>query len=251
MDDNFFAPPQSSLEPPPEVIEGPRVPWEDPETYPGLLDRITETLKLLFHPQKAGEALGGNRNIWPAAKFMALVGLPLAWLSQGLVTVMSKGGVENPLSKLMNLPTPEPNPAQRVVQMVVLVFFPISLIVSFAILGLVIHGGLWLTRGLQKQRGIEVTFRTGLYFAAATYLVGWVFNLWLFLPAVLGISLMALSLIFWLAAFVYQGVLLAKAHATETWRGVLGVFVPAIFLLCCCGGIGILAAIAIPALLKR
>jgi hypothetical protein len=51
-----------------------------------------------------------------------------------------------------------------------------------------------------------------------------------------GLILLGLSGLLSLAFFIQAGVLLARAHGTELWRGVTGLLLPWVVLVCCCGG---------------
>jgi len=256
MDDNPYSPPQADLEATPGVPEGPLIPWEDPVSFPGFWDRIRRTLGLLLRPTEAGAALGAGREIAPSIRFMAIVGMPLAWLSQLLVIL---AGPVNPAQNFLKVfgipqpPAPDPSAqaAQRVFQIVQLVLFPLLMAIGLGIWGLVTHGGLWLTRGLQQGRGFAVTYRTLMYSAALFYSVGWILNLWVFMPPATGLAFLALSCLAWIGVFTYQGILLAKAHGTDVWRGILGIFAPWLLFCCCCGGLGGLLGFAVAMAARR
>ncbi|MGH7535828.1 MAG: hypothetical protein ACREMG_09595, partial [Gemmatimonadales bacterium] len=55
------------------------------------------------------------------------------------------------------------------------------------------------------------------------------------LPPWFGLVVLGLSGVLSLAFFVQAGLLLAKAHGTDTWRGVVGIFLPWVVFGCCCG----------------
>jgi hypothetical protein len=246
MEENPYSPPLSELdEPSAPTGDGPLIPWEDHNNYPQLWDRIVQTLRILLRPSEAGKALGGARKIMPSASFMALVGLPLPWLFQ--LFMLLRGPI-NPMQEILPLfgmpapPPPDPSmqAVQRIMQLVQVILLPVFIAFGFGVWGLLVHGGLWLTRTLQPGRGIETTFRTLLYSSALMFLVSWIFNLWMFLPPIAALVVLSLSVLGWIAFQVYQGVLLAKAHEAQLWRGILGIFAPWLILCCCCGGFGAL-----------
>ena len=245
---NPYLPPTAPLDHPGTDEVGPRMPWEDSVAYPAFADRVLATLGILLRPTQAGAALGAGRRLGPAIAFYALVGFPLVWLVQVLAAVLRPGA---PLPWMgwfglpkMPAPTPEAVGLQRTIALAGALAAPVTLAVSLAVTGAVNHVGLWLTRGLRHHLGIEVTYRTILYAHGALGLVGSVFALWPLLPPVAAMILFVLLAAFWIAAAVYQGVLLARAHRTESWRGVLGVFLPWILLGCCCGLLGLALATA-------
>jgi len=226
------------------------LPWEDRVNYPRFMDRITGTLKTLLQPSEAGKALGGYRSILPSLTFMAVVGLPLAWISQIIIVLFGPPNPMEGIQQLFGLPAPPPPPPdmqsfQRVMQVLPVVLMPLSLAIGLGIWGLLVHGGLWATGALRPGRGLEATFRTLLYSSALMFLVSWAFNFWIFLPPITSLAVLALSTLCWLGFAFYQGTLLAKAHETQVWRGILGLFAPCIFFLCCCGGLGLLAGLLI------
>jgi len=249
MDENPFTPPQSDLEVEVQPTEGPLMPWEDRASYPLLWDRTLETVKVLLRPSEAGARLGSTGSILPSLTFLALVGMPLAWISQFAVGLYGSARAMQDIFKLFGIPAPAaPNPSmeplQRLMQVLPAVFFPITMVISLAIWGLLVHGGLWLTRALQPGRGMEATFRTMIYSSSLMLLGSCLFNVWVFLPPLPGLIVLCVSTLLWVAFAFYQGILLAKAHETQVWRGILGLFAPWILFVCCCGGlVGVIAAI--------
>ncbi len=239
---NPYEPPQSDLIHP-DLDRGPAdvplVPWEDKARLPGFLDRVLATMKLMFRPAEAGPSLGLHRRIGPAVSYFAWVGLPLVWAMQVFVAVFGPADPMAGILDLLGLPRQAPPPGmesfQRTMQVAVSLFFPVSMALGMAMIGFVSHAGLWLVKALRPGRGLEATFRTLLYGYGTFNGLLWVFNVWVFLPPVLGIALLALSGLLSLAFFVQAGVLLARAHDTAPWRGVLGVFLPWILFVCCCG----------------
>lgn len=250
--ENPYDPPQSNVvlsEPNAEAVGAPLIPWEDSANYPGFLERVWATMQVMARPTEAGPSLGRHQRLSPAITYFLCVGLPLLWLV-GILTALF--GPANPgaaLFEKFNIPQASPAPGmesvQKIIQVITAVVSPLFFAIMMAILGLINHAGLWLTRGLKTGRGVEVTYRALLYGFGTSSAVVWVFNLWVFLPMWVGLALLSLSVIAGLGLYVWQGVLLAKAHETDTWRGVLGVFLPWILLTCCCcGAIGAIAGLA-------
>lgn len=249
---NPYQPPTAALDPPEAAVAGgPLLPWEDPAGHPALAGRIVATLGVLLRPAEAGPALGAGRRVGPAITFYAAVGLPLLWAAQILAAVL-KPGAPPPWMGHFGLPpapmvAPETLGLQRLLALGAALIAPVGLAISLVIQGAVLHLGLWATRGLQARKGMAVTYRTALYANAAIGLVSSVFALWPLLPVWPALALFAGMVLFWIAAAVYQGVLLARAHGTETWRGILGVFLPWLVFGCCCGAVALAAAAALGA----
>ncbi|MBK8727521.1 MAG: hypothetical protein IPL96_16150 [Holophagaceae bacterium] len=240
---NPYEPPQSELVHPDQErgpVDVPLVPWEDPALYPGFPARVVETMKLVFRPAEAGPSFGLHPKVGPAITYFACIGLPLVWVMQILVALVGSPDSSAPILDLFGLPhqTPPPEMAQfqKTIQVAVALFFPISMALGMAVIGFASHGGLWLVRGLGAGRGLAATFRTLLYAYGTYNAVLWIFNGWVLVPPVAGLVLLGISGLLSLAFFVHAGVLLARAHGTETWRGVLGMFLPWIVFACCCGG---------------
>ena len=244
---NPYQPPAAPLDPPePVSAGGPLLPWEDPGGHPALAARIVATLGVLLRPAEAGPALGAGRRVGPAITFYAAVGLPLLWAAQVLAAVL-KPGASPPWMGHFGLPpapavAPEALGLQRLLALGAALAAPVGLALSLLLQGAVLHLGLWATRGLRARKGMIVTYRTTLYANAAFALVSSVFALWPLLPLWPALILFAAMVLFWIAAAVYQGVLLARAHQTDTWRGVLGVFLPWLAFGCCCGAVALAAA---------
>jgi len=249
---NPYQPPGAALDlPDPEAAEGPRMPWEDPGQHPDRAGRIVATLGILLRPAEAGPALGGTRRVGPAITFYLAVGLPLLWAAQVLAAVF-KPVAPPPWMGHFGLPAappmaPDAQGVQRMIALGAALASPVGMAVSLLINGAMLHLGLWATRGLGQRRGMAVTYRTALYAHAAFGLVASAFALWPLLPAWAALALFEAMALFWIAAAVYQGVLLARAHGTETWRGVLAVFLPWLAIGCCCGAVGLAAAAALGA----
>ena len=239
---NPYTPPQSSVEDPPEG-SGPRLPWEDPANHPGFMERVFGTARLLLlDTRTAGEALGGSKRIGPAIAYYALVGLPIMWLVQILLAIFGPMGSQPAFFEMLGLPKPPEPTAQQVALQRTFTLISTFLLPLFAAIGLALSGalnhvGLWMVQGLRSGRGMEVTYRATIYAHGLFAVVGWIGNLWMLLPPYAGLALMGFAFLLWIAFWIWEGVLLARAHATETWRGVLGVFLPPLILACCCAGL--------------
>ena len=254
---NPYEPPQSELIHP-DQERGPAgvplVPWEDRVAYPGFILRVMETMKLVFRPSAAGPSLGLHPRIGPAVTYFACIGLPMVWVTQILVALLAPTDANAAILELFGLPHQAPPPEmeqfQKTVQVAVALFFPISMAMGMAVIGFASHGGLWLVKGLKAGRGLAATFRTLLYAYGTFNGLLWVFNVWVLLPPWFGLGVLGLSAVLSLAFFVQAGLLLAKAHGTEAWRGVVGMFLPWVVFGCCCGA-AILALGGLAATLAR
>lgn len=229
--------------------EAPRLPWETPGPWAG---RAWATVRMILQdPPEAGARLGARKVLGPAIAFAALVGLPFQWLSQALGalwTPLDGGGANAIFLKALGQPLPPPpSPEQlalaRVFLGVQVALAPLLVALGVLIMGLLAHGGLWMLRGLERERGLETTYRSLLYVGAATAWVGFLSIFGLKLPeSLLGLHLLV-NLALGLGVLTFQGIVLAHAHGTQTWRGVLAVFLPLVILFCC------LAACLVPAAL--
>jgi hypothetical protein len=127
----------------------------------------------------------------------------------------------------------------------VLVAGPIGSGVGILIAGLVSHLGLWILRGTHEGLGLLVTYRSVLYGSAVVSLVVLPFQLLGHLPGRVGSYMLVLPVLLQIASLFYQGVLLAKAHRTQTWRGVLGAWLPILafgaLLAACLGALWLVA----------
>lgn len=248
-----YLPPAADLEAPAEVFEGPLLPWEDRENHPDRLSRAMATVRILTtRPQEAGSGLAARRKVGPALSFLLLVGLPLPWAVQLLMAFLGPFGSGNPFEGLFGLPkapppTPEMLGIQRIVGFVTAAVMPLGALLGTALNGLVAHTGLWMTRGLGAGRGLETTLRCTSYAMGCIFLVSWIFSLGPLLPPPAFLGLLAFSILFWIGASIWQGSLLARAHGTDTWRGILGIFLPWLLIVGCCGGV-ILVPIALVAM---
>ncbi len=156
--------------------------------------------------------LGGVVNIlWPAQPwFLAALGLPkpAAPVGPGLIIAVFS-----------------------------ILFVPVFLAMAFALTGLLYHGGLWVVGGAKAGLGLPVTFRFLLYSAAALGVPVGLADLVLSrFPGSLHILGALLTIGAQLGIFFYQGVIFARAHRTDTWRGVLGMLMPLLVIGLLCGG---------------
>lgn len=226
--------------------------WEAPESHPGLLARAVATgQQLLGPPDRSGRALGSRRDLGPAVSFFSLAGLPCLWAGAVSHFLAEQAHPERLAKVAEAFRTAAPNPAlARVLGLAQLVAYPVLVAIGILVAGVLIHLGLWLTGALVGKRGIDVTFRGLLYLAGAT---GWLmlaFSLAAWLPTgwLQWLQIPYLAVV--LGVLTQLGRMLAHAHGAETWRGVLGVFLPC--LVCCClclGALGLAGAVAAKAAL--
>lgn len=221
-----------------------RLAWEDPGFQGGLAAKVLATLRVLLRsPEQAGQALGGNGKIGSAIGFYALCGLPCQWVASAFVQSANLAHPDRMawVFRWFHLPEPAaPTAQQLAVQKVMgwaqLAAFPLLAALGILLMGALAHGGLWMARGLSKNKGIESTYRTLLYLAGALSWVGLINAAGAYLPGGFFWAHQAFSLALGLGLFTYQGMVLAEVHQIERWRGVLGVFLPgvALCLLCLC-----------------
>lgn len=231
MDDNPYAPPLSELQVPSESAGDTVMPFEDPVGYPSFGGRILETLRWLFLDlHRAGRGLGGSRRVGPPVGFYALLALiPLVLV--GLL------GIIHPTQPIWQVWMGAPRAQAPTGVMLgfmllgILVAEPIGAGVGILAAGALDHLGLWIVRGTKADLGIPVTYRAVIYATTVVSLASLPFHLLGHLPGALGSYAMLPVVPLQVCGIVYQGVLLARAHRTDTWRGVLGVWLPILVLV--------------------
>jgi hypothetical protein len=241
MDANPYAPPDAPLESPQPVYDGRLLPFEDKTNIPGLFFRIKATFRVFWtDTELAGEGLGLRPDVAPAIAFYALAGMPVA-IAAGVAQIFFP--IQPWFLSLMGAPRPvAPTGTALVFALIGVILAPLWLAIIFAIAGLLNHAGLWLVGGTQTRLGLPVTYRMLLYGAATLAVPVSLAELALArLPGSLGTLGQVVAFGAQLGIFFYQGVIFARAHRTDTWRGVLGLLMPPLLLGLLCGGcIGVL-----------
>lgn len=234
--DNPFSPPQADLAAPEPGSSGPRMPWEDRAQHPTLGERLMATLRwLALRPAELGPALGAPADLASPIGFYALLALPPTMIAALL-------GAFFPAQPFwqawMGLPAP-PQPegfARTIALLTATLGVPFGLALGALVMGLLTHTGLWAAGATRQKLGLAVTFRTLLYSSAAGTLAAFPLALSQFLPGLAGqIGQVLYALFTTLALTTWYGLLYARAHRTDTWRGVLGAWLPLLAFLLCCG----------------
>ncbi len=238
---NPYDPPQAPVEDPRVGIGGPLLPWEEPAASAPWIRRLWDTLGLFWsRPAEAGAGVAATPRLGPPIGFYVLTGL-LPALAVGVLDLLHP---VHPFWKAwLNLPRQEaPSGGLLAAALLGALFFgPLFVAIGFLILGALNHAGLWLARGTRGGRGLVTTYRSLLYTAGARAPPIAGIQAGQPLPAGLGLALQFVTALAHLGATCYQGVILAEAHGTDRWRGVLGVWLPLLgFGLCCgvCVGLG-------------
>ncbi len=229
-------PPESPLEPTPVTFRGHPLPFEDKANVPGFFDRIARTYRVFWaDPAAAGEGLAAQSNAGPAAIFYAIVGLPVVILV-GLAQVFFP--VQLWFQSMLHTPKPAAQEGLALIGGVIgVLLLPIFIALSFLLIGVLNHAGLWMVGGSKEKLGLGVTFRTVIYAAATLSAPIALAEMFLQrLPGVLGTGSQILTIGAQLGIFFYQGVIFARAHRTDTWRGVVGMLIPVLLLVLFCGG---------------
>lgn len=225
-DANPYAAPRAEVDGGPGRAPGACMPFEDPVAYPSFGQRVTETFRwLLADLPRAGEGLGGHSGLGSPIGFFALLAVLPTTLA-GLLAVLFP---PQPIWQVwLNTPRSQAPSGGLLAIMLLGVLFagPIGTGIGLLIAGLVNHLGLWLVRGTREGLGLAVTYRSLLYGSTVVSLAVLPFQLLGHLPGSLGSYLLVLPIFLQVASLFYQGVLLARAHRTETWRGILGVWLP-------------------------
>lgn len=240
MEPSPYLPPDT----PHPVLEGRPLPFEDKDHHPGLMDRIIATIRVFWADAAlAGEGLGLRSDIGPAAAFYAIVGLPVV-ITAGVLQIFFP--IQPWFMSLIAAPKPPSPEGLAVIGSIVGVLLaPLFIAIAFAITGLLNHAGLWMVGGTAAKLGLPVTYRTLLYGAGALAVPISLAELALDrLPGTFGTYGQVITLGAQVGIFFYQGVIFARAHRTDTWRGVLGMLMPILVFGLLCGGVlGILLAV--------
>lgn len=217
-------------------LEGHPLPFENKGELPGLFRRITATVHLFWTDAAlAGEGLGMSPSLRPAIYFYAMLGLPVV-ITAGFLQIFFP--LQPWFMALLGGPKPMPQEGLALVGNIVGVLLaPLFLAVAFALTGVLNHVGLWMVGGTGANLGLPVTFRTLLYGAGALVVPISLAELALDrLPGSFGTFGQVVALGAQVGIFFYQGVIFARAHRTETWRGVLGMLMPILIIGLVCGG---------------
>jgi hypothetical protein len=226
LEANPYAAPRADVEAEPERLQGEYMPFEEPAVYPSFAHRVTETLRwLTLDLARGGPGLGGNSLLGAPIGFFALLALLPTTLA-GLLGVLLP---PHPIWEVwMGTPrSAAPSGGVLVLMLLgVLVAGPIGTGMGILIAGLVSHLGLWIVRGTHEGLGLPVTYRSILYGSTVVSLMVLPFQLLGHLPGHVGSYMLVIPVLLQIASLFYQGVLLAKAHHTQIWRGVLGTWLP-------------------------
>lgn len=236
MNANPYMPHEAPLDPPQPVYDGRLLPFEDKANIPSLLDRIVATFRVFWtDTARAGEGLGMRPDVTPAMSFYALVGLPVA-IAAGVAQTFFP--IQPWFMSLMHTPKPAvPAGMALTLALVGVLLAPLWIAIAFAIAGLFNHAGLWMVGGTRASLGLPVTYRALLYGAATLVVPVSLAELALArLPGPFGTLGQVISLGAQLGIFFYQGVIFARAHRTDTWRGVMGMLMPLLLTVLICGG---------------
>lgn len=234
--ENPFAPPQADLAAPDSGGPQPRMPWEDRAAHPALGDRVVATLRwLVRRPAELGPALATPADLASPIGFFALLALPLT-IATALLGAFFPA---QPFWQAwMGVPAPpQPEGFARTIALLIATFgAPFGLTLGILVGGLLTHAGLWAVGATRQRLGLTVTFRTLLYGSAAGALASFPLALAQFLPGLAGqVGQIAHTLLTLLVLTTWYGLLYARAHRTDTWRGVLGAWLPLLAFLLCCG----------------
>ncbi|HJU83981.1 MAG TPA: hypothetical protein VJ600_07200 [Holophagaceae bacterium] len=218
----------------PQDLRGTPLPWE---ALPRSEGALAATLRVLLQDlPAAGEGLSATGDlIRPLVWYLLLALIPMV--------VLAVLGILHPIHTFWQAwlgfpvrPAPE-GPALVFGLVMVFVGAPIGAAIGMGVTGLVHHACLWLLGGTREKLGLLVTFRSLLYTTGAvTLLVKLPLALLQFLPGSSGYVGQGLVLLSSLATYSYQGLVLARGHRTEGWRGIAAVWIPVLLLFLCCGG---------------
>lgn len=236
MNSNPYTPPDAPLDPPQPDYDGRLLPFEDRAGFPSLLGRIGATFRVFWTDTAlAGEGLGLRADVGPAMVFYAMLGLPVA-MAAGVAQTFFP--IQPWFMSWMHAPKPAvPTGTALTLTLVGVLMAPLWIAIAFALAGVFNHAGLWLVGGTRAKLGLSVTYRTLLYGAATLVVPVSLAELALNrLPGAFGTLGQVISLGAQLGIFFYQGVIFARAHRTDTWRGVLGLLMPILLAGLICGG---------------
>ncbi len=217
----YEAPQAPVLEPPTDFSHLPVIPWEDPETYPGLWKRIGAMFSLLFsNPMELADRILLTDGLAPAWRFNLLMAVPyLAFMGVMFIFIGS-------ITAFMPSDPNMPKGFMAGVFGGEFILIVTLLAVGMFLYGAILHAALWMWGGTREGLGLGQTVR------ACGYIWGFV-NLGMLVPC--------LNLFVMLGGLVYLGMGLARIHRTDTWRGICAVLTP-VFL--CCLAYGLFLAFA-------
>jgi hypothetical protein len=243
MAENPYQAPEAPLEVPPTPEHaGPGLPWED-RSQGGAFARAFATVRLILaNPEEAGLRIARSKAVGASIAFFALAGLPFQWVTQALTATHTPldGSGNAWLFKALHLPVPPPPaPEQlgfaKVIMWAGVAMAPLTFAIGMLIAGLLAHLGLWMVKGLEAKRGLEVTYRSLLYVGGATAWVGFLSAFGVLLPKAVHPIHQLFGFALALGILTFQGMVLGHAHGLKPWKGVLAIFVPWLILGCCLG----------------
>lgn len=236
MEIDPYLPPQAQVEDSPLTSTGELIPFEDRVAFPALGRRIIETFRwILWDRERTGAALRGTDALGRPLLFLCLV----SYLPTVIPGLLATFFPRKPFwMAWLNLPQPAPTQGifAWITATLVVVMAPIGLLIGTLFLGLLYHAGLWMVRGTRQGHGLAATLRSVAYTSAVLSWIIFPFQLGQSLPGPAGQVLLVFAfLAYYLLSTTYQGLLLARTHEVETWRGVAGAWILNIFILGCLG----------------
>lgn len=227
------------------------LPFEDPERYPGLWERIYETFRLAFtHTWAFFEAIPSGSGLgspwrfqllcWLPMLVLAAIGLALLALIGGLAAVagaVSKQGLAALAGGTLAL-----------VSLAVLLLLPLGIFLGMVISGALTHVFLWIWGGTRQRVGLEQTIRAEGFVSGISVVLMIPFQILGIIP-IIGLVFSFCAGIITIGITVVKGMGLARIHRTDTWRGVCAALSPMI-LGCCCIVVAVILAISIPAMMR-
>jgi hypothetical protein len=203
------------------------LPYDNDSAFPGYWNRILSTLReFASHPRLASMRIANAKKGKDGLTFLLAVVWPI-----NAVTELSKlAALHSPWVRQKFFPHNDLTNVNWLSTSLSVLFFPIGTWIGFWVVNAVVHGALWIWRGLHEDLGVLQTARSfgfGLAFITAVSA-----------PISLVITVIApekgvpyfglLELTLSVALLSY---LLSKSHRTELWKGVAAVLSPTLLLL--------------------
>ena len=226
-------PPPSGY-PPPEPPTLRPIPFEDPEAFPSFWSRVGAMFRMVFsNPMELFDRVPVTEGLGAPWRFLLLMSVPVFLIVAVLFFFVGMGIMLAALEQTGKGDGKSIAAIMPVIFGVILLLMPLFAFLGMVVFGALNHFFLWMWGGLKPGVGAGQTIRAYGYASA-------------FLQ--IGALIPYLGFLVQIAGMVVIGMGLARMHKTDTWRGVCAVLTPLV-LLCCCAVLGIMAAVAIPAII--
>ena len=210
------------------------IPFEDLEAIPGFWPRVGAMFRMVFNnPLELFDRVPVTAGIGAPWRFLLLLSIPIFLIAAMVFFFVGLGIMLAALEQSGKGDSKAVLAIMPVIFGVILLLMPLFAFLGMILGGMFSHFFLWMWGGLRPGAGMNQTVRAYGYASAFIQI---------------GALIPYLGFLVQIAGMVVVGMGLARMHKTDTWRGVCAALTP-LFLLCCCGILGIAAAVAIPSIM--